>query len=476
MKSNSWLAAVLATLSLASQGAALAAGTLVTAPLPSYTFSMEGLALTGNAAVTLPNIVVTFGNNLTYQDDIILTLPGVTSVAAVPGPALVTCSPATSAIGYVTQVSGGWNFRVTSVSGVNLGDSCTFSGLQVTALSLSNAAGIISYQAYRYLTGQLVDSARNPVGNNPPAISVKSQFAVMPVTRLNGVVDVYADRLVFAVAESVVPGSGAAAPRRADTLNFDVTRDANGTVYVGPTVSAFRTLVTIFGDWSWVDGADAGDACEPAEFAGNVQGLNAFYTFGAGSNCRQLDLVSLAPSGTTAATGYLYVPGTVPLRPTAWAGRVQWDYYLNSNSNVTSSSVVAWDPGVWSINGAQVFIQYMPYGTDVSHIIYAANTSVRAADATAVVYHEGNAYPCSLGAAAAWTVTDLSGPVNTCVANAGITTGKVAILLTLTAPDKDIEVYSAYNVGGSDRGVVVNTSNGRTFWYGTGFPFVPPAP
>ncbi len=59
----------------------------------------------------------------------------------------------------------------------------------------------------------------------------------------------------------------------------------------------------------------------------------------------------------------------------------------------------------------------------------------------------------------------------------GLTTsGKVAILLTFTAPDKDIEVYSAYNVGGNDRGTVVNTSNGRTFFYGTGFPFVPPAP
>ena len=54
--------------------------------------------------------------------------------------------------------------------------------------------------------------------------------------------------------------------------------------------------------------------------------------------------------------------------------------------------------------------------------------------------------------------------------------GRVAMTLTFTAPDKDIEVYSAYNVGGSDRGTVVNTSNGRTFFYGTGFPFVPPAP
>ena len=75
-------------------------------------------------------------------------------------------------------------------------------------------------------------------------------------------------------------------------------------------------------------------------------------------------------------------------------------------------------------------------------------------------------------------MNELSGPINTCAATAlgAATSGKVAILLTFTAPDKDIEVYSAYNVGGNDRGTVVNTSNGRTFFYGTGFPFVPPAP
>jgi hypothetical protein len=41
----------------------------------------------------------------------------------------------------------------------------------------------------------------------------------------------------------------------------------------------------------------------------------------------------------------------------------------------------------------------------------------------------------------------------------------VAVLFTITAPDRDIEVYSAYNVGGSDRGTVVNTSNGRGLNY-----------
>ena len=48
--------------------------------------------------MTLPNIVVTFGNNLTYQDDIYITLPGVVPVAPVPTPTLVTCTIAGSAM------------------------------------------------------------------------------------------------------------------------------------------------------------------------------------------------------------------------------------------------------------------------------------------------------------------------------------------------------------------------------------------
>jgi hypothetical protein len=68
-------------------------------------------------------------------------------------------------------------------------------------------------------------------------------------------------------------------------------------------------------------------------------------------------------------------------------------------------------------------------------------------------------------------VTNLSGAIDTCVAAQGIVTGKVAILLTFIAPDSDIEVYSAYNKDGVDRGTVVNTSNGRSFFYGTGVTF-----
>jgi hypothetical protein len=62
-------------------------------------------------------------------------------------------------------------------------------------------------------------------------------------------------------------------------------------------------------------------------------------------------------------------------------------------------------------------------------------------------------------------------PLDLCVFGRGITSGKVAILLTFVARDEDIEVYSAYNIGSGDRGTVVNTSNGRSFFYGTSVTF-----
>ncbi len=122
MKFNLKIVAAAAAVAMMSTGAAHAAGSIAVSPLASYTYSLEGLQLSGAAPVTLPDIVVTFGNNLTYQDDVFITLPGVVPVAPVPTPTLVTCAIAGSAIGYVTTVNSGWNFRVTSVTGVTIGD------------------------------------------------------------------------------------------------------------------------------------------------------------------------------------------------------------------------------------------------------------------------------------------------------------------------------------------------------------------
>ena len=474
MKAHGRLIATAALVWLSGTVAAHAAAGIGTSPATAYTFSREGLGLAGDANVTLPDIVVTIGNNLTYQDDVLLVLSGITPVAPTPSPTLVTCQTTPTAIGYVTTITGGWAFRVTSVSGISIGELCVFKGLKATARSLAGSPGTLIYNALRFQTGQLVDSAVNPIPGDPPAISVRSQFALAPVQKLNGIIDVYADRKSFASAETVAPGN-TGTTKLNDTLNFTTSVDANGVVFSPPTVAPYLTRVEIVGDWAWLESGDSNSTCDIAEFGSALNGF-AGWSVNETSSCQKLVLDQGYPlaANTTAVTGYVDVPGTVPLDPTNWVGTVQWNYYLTGNSALTGTTRGDWDPGVWTINGAQVYIQYLPYGANLSRIIYVANAGVQPAAVSGTVYHDGNTHECSLGVAGPRAVTEFTGAVDACVAGAGVTSGRVALRLTATAPERDIEVYSAYNVGGSDRGTVINTSNGRTFWYGTGWPFVPP--
>jgi len=464
MKFNLKIVAAAAAVAMMSAGAAQAAATIGVAPLGSYTYSKEGLTLSGTTGVTLPNIVVVFGNNLTNNDDVFITLPGVVSLPLTVTPTSIVCSIAGSAVGYVTTVNGGWNFRVTAVGGVSIGDTCTFSGLSVQGASLGGTAGVLNYQANRTVTAQIVDSATSAT-----SIFVVSQFALTTVDKLNGTINVYDDRLSFLDAETVLPGSG----NFEDTLNFDVTVDANATVFTGPVVTTDEIVATIDGDFEWVD-SNGNGVCSPAEFDSAIDYSD--WSADATSTCNQL--VWNGTPGNTTNEGFFEVPGDVILNPVDWVGNVEYFYSLGSRSGKTGA---AWDPGLWDINGAQVYIQYMPYGTGIGRIIYAANTGVINADATADVYYDGSVTKCDLGNVGSKSVTMLSAVIDTCALRAlgSATSGKVAILLTFTAPDKDIEVYSAYNVNGLDRGVVVNTSNGRSFFYG-GVPYplpvAPPAP
>lgn len=468
MKLKLKIVAATAAVAMMSSGAAYAQATITVAAPGTFTYSQEGLSLTGNAAVTLPDILVTFGNNLTYQDDILITLPGSTSIQAIPSPTLVTCTAGDS-VGYVTAIPGGWNFRVTAVTGVSIGTTCTFRGLQVTASSLASTSGKLSYQANRAFTTPAV-IVDGPV-SSATAILVKSQYALTTQQKLNGIINVYTDRKSFFDPETVAPGNiGSPADELADTLNFSTFTQGNPVVpvWTGPFVNTTDQSVTITGDFAWVDGADANTTCDVAEF-GTALNLYANFTVAATSDCAKVVLTG--PTVDTVNLGYFLVPGNKVLNPTDWTATVRFDYTLSTNPTVSGAYAFVWDPGAWTINGAQVYIQYMPYGEGLSRIVYAANDGVMNPAVTADVTANGTTFACALGTAPARTVTNLSGAIDTCVAAQGITSGKVAILLTFIAPDSDIEVYSAYNAGGSDRGTVVNTSNGRSFFYGTGVTF-----
>jgi len=487
MKLNLKIVAASAAVAMMSSGAAFAAATITTTPA-SNTYSKEGLALSGASAVNLPVIRVTFGNNLTYQDDILITLPGVSPVAPANLAGLVACYSSTgaplsgTAVGYVQLIPGGWNFRVTDITGVTIGSYCDFGTavapgnyLQVTASSLAAAAGSkLTYQANRGLTTPTV-IVDGPV-STATGIEVLSQFAIKADTKLNGIINVYTDRKDFFDAETVAPGAGV----KQDTLKFSTFTLGSPPVgtWTAPTVTPTAAVATITGDFSWVDGTDTDTTCDADEFPTAVvitpvaPALTVPWAIDTTkSNCQQLVLTQTGAIVDSAFTGYFAVSGTKTLNATDYVGNIEWTYGLTASPATTGKTGLAWDPGAWTINGAQVYIQYMPYGTGLSRIVYAANDGVLNPDVTADITANGSTFSCALGTAPAKTVTNLSGAIDTCVAAKGIVTGKVAILLTFIAPDQDIEVYSAYNAGGTDRGTVVNTSNGRSFFYGTGVTF-----
>jgi hypothetical protein len=127
------------------------------------------------------------------------------------------------------------------------------------------------------------------------------------------------------------------------------------------------------------------------------------------------------------------------------------------------TSVFNFGAGEWTINGALVFVPYMPYADNISQILYIANRGSQLGDISVDAFDEaGNSYSFDVGTVAGSTVRKLTQEIADGLATAGFTApGKVAFEITVTAPADDIDVYSAYNVGGSDRGTVVNSQNGR---------------
>ena len=91
----------------------------------------------------------------------------------------------------------------------------------------------------------------------------------------------YDDRLSFLDAETVAPGAG----NFEDTLNFDVTVDADGTVFTGPVVTTDAIVATIDGDFEWVD-SDGDGSCEPGEFDSAIS--YADWSADSDSTCNQL--------------------------------------------------------------------------------------------------------------------------------------------------------------------------------------------
>lgn len=458
------VAGVGATMLLAGNASAA----VLTATAANY--SKEGVTTTGN--VTLPTITAILAADYKADDRISLSIGGGAAVvAATDLTAAMSCSTGGISVGFLNRDGNTVNFRVTQILEVNnLGATCTISGIQVTKSSVAASTTVTGSYSARTVQGEVIDTGcANPgtpgtlfacdstdpdtVPNLVTLATVKSQFSAKlqaaPATPFNNVIDVEQDRLRFTTGDR-------------DTTAIEVKN--LGTLLQAVTVGSAKYVIT--GNFGFAGGND-GD-CTTADTNAAPAPTSAVVgaTLAYAKDCQSLTVTYPAAAFPAAADTTVQDTITVilpalaankKLNPQTFASTYTFGYPTDKTAAISFSA------GAWTINGALVFVPYMPYGDNISQIIYIANRGSQNGDISIDAFDEsGASYSFDVGQVAGGSVRKLTAEILAGLATAGFGgTGRVAFEMTVNAPADDIDVYSAYNVGGSDRGTVVNSQNGR---------------
>jgi hypothetical protein len=366
-----------------------------------------------------------------------------------------------------------FRFRITDPVGMASGATCTISGLEATSASIAgNAALGVCWTVYLGTSATIVDEGCTAATD----LTAANQLTIKVDDPLNGVIDVEADRMQF-----VDQGDAGVDDTLNDTLKLTITSTNVGFTCTptAPCAGVTKETITLNGDFSWTDSTDTGTTCSVAELASWVTqtaGSPPAFTITSG-DCSKIVLATgtLTPDVANHSPEFtIEIPGTKVLSPQTFSANILWNYDVAGATPVARTKTTNFAPGAWTINGALVRVPYMPYGDTISQIIYVSNRSGVTSDIDVdYITDTGAAGTFTLaGAAKAGSVTAIAGAIKTALEGKGVpTTARVDLTLVMPISDRFIEVYSAYNVGGVDRGTVVNSSNGRSFFYGTGVNF-----
>ncbi|WP_258807315.1 hypothetical protein [Pseudidiomarina sp. CB1] len=181
---------------------------------------------------------------------------------------------------------------------------------------------------------------------------------------------------------------------------------------------------------------------------------------------------AIIPSGTFKAQGRILTNGV--------SSSTSIPYTLRSGDQPDYIVELAeLDYGEWDINGSETHIPYMPYAaqasaeagsTGIDQILYVTNKSQKDySDFEPPIYidvitESGERQHFSSddlgGLTAGKGIIKLAGALREAMFARGLLDASQKVSITVTVPENpaSIEVYSAYNVGGSDRGWVQNDS------------------
>lgn len=412
-------AAVVAT--TASFGAA--AATVAVAP---ETVGVEYAAGITQLATT-NDVTVTTGRDFASGDIISVTYTGATVAtmtnASTPAAIVPTVTSTSGNVEFLEYDGNSVKLLVTDAS--LLGDAITVSGVQLIVGSAADKGlvKVSSVGKVATVEGAKVVDAGAPV----TYITFADELKTAITTKFSKVVDVEAARKKFTDGTTT------------DTL---VLSNTIATVDRGVVVDG--ASYKVYGDFSFLDENGDGDLADAKD--GSITSTGGVVTV-----ADDMMSATVADANGTSTTGTVGVTVSgptgvvIPNQEFMAEASISYENPALSTASLTDNTLSKSAAGAWTLNGAQAFIPFLPFGSQYSQSVTISNTSNQTGGVDLVLYvGEDKVEVEGVATIVAEGVTDISAAVRNAVAEAGISSGNVAIEIIVNAPKDDIEVTAVY--------------------------------
>lgn len=345
------------------------------------------------------------------------------------------------------------NLEVTLPNTVKVDMSKAASGVSV-AFSAATSSGAA------FDTSLTFDPTTTDFAASKTLVTVSNQFAGSVVTSLDGIIDVN-------------PAAGTTPLTTFTTGTSDVftvkTHQATVTTAFAKTADVSAVTYTLSGDFSWATEARKASVFTPSCPTGSTASAVTLVASATGSvswNCVGRDAVG--ESSTSGGSSSLTInaagqTGLTALPTATFTVASSTSYFSPSGQSgatgtTTSSSTIAANTaaGSWTINGAQIFVPYMPYGSTIDQVIYVANKSSVTGDISVQYIGTDTTSVVNLGkvgSVSGRSTLNISPLIKAALPAAAQTSGRLAFIITINAPANDVDILASYRIG-DDRAFV----------------------
>jgi len=345
------------------------------------------------------------------------------------------------------------NLEVTLPNTVKVDMSKAASGVSV-AFSAATSSGAA------FDTSLTFDPTTADFAASKTLVTVSNQFAGSVVTSLDGIIDVN-------------PAAGTTPLTTFTTGTSDVftvkTHQATVTTAFAKTADVSAVTYTLSGDFSWATEAKKASVFAPSCPTGSNASAVTLVASATGSvswNCVGRDAVGESSSSGGSSSLTISAAGQTGLTalPTATFTVASSTSYFSpsgqsgATGTTTSSSTIAANTaaGSWTINGAQIFVPYMPYGSTIDQVIYVANKSSVTGDISVQYIGTDTTSVVNLGkvgSVSGRSTLNISPLIKAALPAAAQASGRLAFIITINAPANDVDILASYRIG-DDRAFV----------------------